>query len=178
MQLETAWLAPADWRWLILVVVAIAQLMVVLDSTVVNITVLAGHRQPDWIMLAGIICCCTGIACFLAVAHPSGGGKTVSFAPVMPLAAALAAVLACCLAAAHWGPRSVRPLWLALACGVDFGVTAFLLKVVPDTLPEGCGDPLRQSRLVSSSRRCWRLSPRPIRWFNRNRPFLVEGDSG
>jgi drug/metabolite transporter (DMT)-like permease len=76
----------------------------------VLITVMAGHRQPDWIMLAGIICCCTGIACFLAVAHPSGGGKTVSFAPVIPLVAALAAVLACCLAAAHWGPRSVRPL--------------------------------------------------------------------
>jgi hypothetical protein len=27
---------------------------------------------------------------------------------------------------------------------VDFGVTAFLLKVVPDTWPEGFGDPLRQ----------------------------------
>ena len=44
MQLETAWLAPADWRWLILVVVAIAQLMVVLDSTVVKITVPSAQR--------------------------------------------------------------------------------------------------------------------------------------
>jgi hypothetical protein len=35
-------------------------------------------------------------------------------------------------------------VWLALACGVDFGVTAFLLKVVPDTWPEGFGDPLWQ----------------------------------
>ena len=29
--------APADQRWLVLVVVAVAQLMVVLDATVVNI---------------------------------------------------------------------------------------------------------------------------------------------
>ena len=62
----------------------------------------------------------------------------------LPLAVALAAVLACCLAAARWGPQRIRPVWLALACGVDFGVTAFLLKVVPDTLPEGFSDPLRQ----------------------------------
>jgi hypothetical protein len=35
-------------------------------------------------------------------------------------------------------------VWLATACGPDFGVTAFLLKVVPDMLPQGFGDPLRQ----------------------------------
>jgi hypothetical protein len=45
---------------------------------------------------------------------------------------------------ARWGPRRYRSLWLATACGADFGVTAFLLKVVPDTLPQGFGDPLRQ----------------------------------
>jgi hypothetical protein len=95
-------------------------------------------------MLAGVICCAAGIAGFLAVAHPSGGRKTVTFMSILPLVVALAAVLACCLAAARWGPRRIRPMWLALACGVDFGVTAFLLKVVPDTWPEGFGDPLRQ----------------------------------
>jgi hypothetical protein len=46
------------------------------------------------------------------------------------------------LAAARRGSRQVRPLWLALACGVDFGVNAFLLKLVPDTLPAGFSDPL------------------------------------
>jgi drug/metabolite transporter (DMT)-like permease len=95
-------------------------------------------------MLAGVICCAAGIACFLAVARPSGGQRTVTFAAGLPLAAGLAAALAACLAAARWGPRRIRPLWLALACGVDFGVTAFLLKVVPDTLPAGFSDPLRQ----------------------------------
>ena len=95
-------------------------------------------------MVAGLVFCTAGIAGFLAVAHPSGGRTTVSLAAGLPLMAGLAAVLACCLLAAHWGPRQVRPLWLALACGVDFGVNAFLLKLVPDTLPEGLGDPARQ----------------------------------
>src|ERR1700688_2340271 len=36
--------APADHRWLILVIVAIAQLMVVLDATVVNIALPSAQR--------------------------------------------------------------------------------------------------------------------------------------
>ena len=36
--------APIDRRWLILVVVAIAQLMVVLDATVVNIALPSAQR--------------------------------------------------------------------------------------------------------------------------------------
>lgn len=110
----------------------------------VLITLLIRHRRADWTMLAGVICCTAGIGVFLAVAHPSGGRKTVTFMATLPLVVALAAVLACCLAAARWGPRRIRPLWLALACGVDFGVTAFLLKVVPDSLTEGFGDPAQQ----------------------------------
>jgi drug/metabolite transporter (DMT)-like permease len=149
----------------------------------VLIAALARHRQPDRTMLVGVICCAAGIAGFLAAAHPSGGHKTVSFVATLPLAGALAAVLGGCLAAARWRPWGIRPLCLALACGVDFGVTAFLLKLVPDTLPEGFSDPLRQwplycscssgrpvscstrmpSRPASSSRPCWRSSRRPIR---------------
>src|ERR1700759_3163517 len=37
--------APVDRRWLVLVVVAIAQLMVVLDSTVVNIALPSAQRE-------------------------------------------------------------------------------------------------------------------------------------
>ena len=36
--------APVDRRWLVLVVVAIAQLMVVLDSTIVNIALPSAQR--------------------------------------------------------------------------------------------------------------------------------------
>jgi drug/metabolite transporter (DMT)-like permease len=102
------------------------------------------HRRPDRVLLAGAICCAAGVACFLAVARPSGGHRTVSGVSVLPVAVLLAVVLAACLAAARWGPKQVRSLWLALACGVDFGVTAFLLKLVPDTLSQGFGDPVRQ----------------------------------
>jgi drug/metabolite transporter (DMT)-like permease len=102
------------------------------------------HRRPDWVISVGVICCAAGVGCFLAIARPRGGHSTVSFTTFLPLALVLAAAVAACLAAAHWGPRQVRPLWLALACGLDFGVNAFLLKLVPVTLAEGFSDPLKQ----------------------------------
>jgi drug/metabolite transporter (DMT)-like permease len=102
------------------------------------------HRRPDRVMAAGVICCAAGVAGFLAIARPHGGHTTTSFTTFLPLALVLAAVVIGCLAAAHWGSRRARPLWLALACGVDFGVNAFLLKVAPDTLPQGFSDPLKQ----------------------------------
>jgi drug/metabolite transporter (DMT)-like permease len=49
-----------------------------------------------------------------------------------------------CLGLARCGHRRLRPVWLALACGAGFGVTAFLLKLVPDTLAQGFSDPMRQ----------------------------------
>jgi drug/metabolite transporter (DMT)-like permease len=124
---------------------ALVQPLLVLDLlfAAVFAAVLA-HRRPDRVMFAGVVCCTAGVACFLAIARPSGGHNTVSFATFLPLALALAALVAGCLAAARWGSRHARPLWLALACGVDFGVNAFLLKLVPDTLPLGFSDPLKQ----------------------------------
>ncbi len=109
----------------------------------VLITVLTLHRRPDRTMLVGIACCVAGVAGFLAVAHPSGGRSTVPVAAALPLAVALTGALGGCLVAARF-VRRLRPLWLALACGVDFGATAFLLKVVPNTLAGGFGDPARQ----------------------------------
>jgi len=79
------------------------------------------RRPPDAVLLAGVACCAVGIAGFLAVARPHGGTGTAGPGAALPLAAGLAAVLAGCLAAARWGPRAPRPLWLALACGADFG---------------------------------------------------------
>ena len=102
------------------------------------------RRRPDLVMSTGVICCAAGVGGFLAIARPGGGRNTVSFAAFLPLALVFAAVVAGCLAAAYRGPRQIRPLWLALACGITFGVNAFLLKLVPDTLPAGFSDPLRQ----------------------------------
>jgi drug/metabolite transporter (DMT)-like permease len=102
------------------------------------------RRPPDAVLLAGVACCAVGVAGFLAVARPHGGVGTAGPGAALPLAAGLAAVLAGCLAAARWGTPALRPLWLALGCGVDFGVHALLLKIVPGTLPSGFADPLRQ----------------------------------
>lgn len=102
------------------------------------------RRPPDAVLVGGVACCAVGIAGFLAVARPHGGSGTAAPGAALPLAAGLAAVLAGCLAAARWGPRTVRPLWLALACGADFGVNALLLKIVPGTLAAGFADPMRQ----------------------------------
>lgn len=102
------------------------------------------RRPPDAVLLAGVACCAVGVAGFLAVARPHGGTDTADSAAALPLAAGLAAVLAGCMAAARWGPRAVRPLWLAAGCGAAFGVNALLLKIVPGTLPAGFADPLRQ----------------------------------
>jgi drug/metabolite transporter (DMT)-like permease len=124
---------------------ALVQPLLVCDLLfAVLISVALRHRRPDRVMLAGALCCTAGLACFVAVARPGGGHGTVSFPAAAPLIAALAGVLAGCLGLARWGSRRFRPVWLALACGADFGVTAFLLKLVPDTLPQGFADPLRQ----------------------------------
>jgi len=104
----------------------------------------ARRRPPDAVLLAGVTCCAVGIAGFLMVARPHGGTATADPGAVLPLVAGLAVLLAGCLAAARWGPRAVRPLWLALGCGADFGVNALLLKIVPGTLPAGFADPARQ----------------------------------
>jgi drug/metabolite transporter (DMT)-like permease len=108
------------------------------------------RRPPDRVMSTGVICCAAGVAGFLAIARPGGGHKTVSFTAVLPLAVAFAAVVAGCLIAAYRGPRQIRPLWLALACGIDFGVNAFLLKLIPNTLPAGFSDPLQQWPLYAA----------------------------
>jgi drug/metabolite transporter (DMT)-like permease len=102
------------------------------------------RRPPDGVLLTGVVCCAAGITGFLAVARPHGGTDTADPGAALPLAAGLAVLLAGCLAAARWGPRAVRPLWLALGCGAAFGVNALLLKIVPGTLPAGFADPLRQ----------------------------------
>jgi drug/metabolite transporter (DMT)-like permease len=125
---------------------ALVQPLLVLSLlfAVVIASVAVQRRPPDVVLLAGVACCAVGIAGFLAVARPHGGTGTASSGAAIPLAVGLAAVLAGCLAAAKWGPRAVRSLWLAAGCGAAFGVHALLLKVVPSTLPAGFADPLRQ----------------------------------
>jgi drug/metabolite transporter (DMT)-like permease len=104
----------------------------------------ARRAAPDRVILTGAVCCAAGLGVFLAVAQPTGGVETVSLPAVIPLAAGLAAVLACCLAWARAAPRATRGLALALACGVCYGVNAFLLKLVTFSLAQGFSEPLQQ----------------------------------
>jgi drug/metabolite transporter (DMT)-like permease len=87
----------------------------------------------DPVLLGGVVATAVGVAGFLVIAHPSSGQSSVGFAVVLPLAAGLAAGVAGCLALAR-RHANLRPLALALACGICYGVAAFLVKlVVSDT---------------------------------------------
>ena len=84
-------------------------------------------------LLGGIVATAVGLAGFLVIAHPTSGTTSVGFLVVLPLAIGLAAGVAGCLAVARRRP-DLRPLALALACGINYGVAAFLVKlVVSDT---------------------------------------------
>jgi drug/metabolite transporter (DMT)-like permease len=109
----------------------------------VLISVALRHRPPDGIILAGVVACALGIAGFLGAARPSGGAQTVSLLGFLPLGAALAGVLAVCLLSLRWASKNLRSLMLALATGADFGVTAFLLKLLPGSLAHGLAGPAR-----------------------------------
>ena len=90
------------------------------------------HRF-DPVLLGGVVATAVGVAGFLVIAQPSSGKSSVGFAVVLPLAAGLAVAVAGCLALARRHPN-LRPLALALACGINYGVAAFLVKlVVSDT---------------------------------------------
>lgn len=87
------------------------------------------RRRFDPVLLGGVIACAAGVAGFLVIARPAGGRSTVSFDVMLPLAAGLAAAMAGCAVLARRN-RDVRPLALALACGICYGVSAFLVKVL------------------------------------------------
>ena len=113
-----------------------------LFAVLINAT--AQRAAPDRVLFTGAVCCAAGLGVFLAVAQPTGGTEAVSLPAVIPLAVGLAAVLAGCLAWAKTAPRATRALALALACGVCYGVNAFLLKLVTFSLAQGFSEPLEQ----------------------------------
>ncbi len=87
-------------------------------------------RRYDPTLIAGVIATAVGVAGFLVIARPSNGHSTVGFFVVLPLAAGLVAAVAGCLAVARRSDGILRPLALALACGICYGVAAFLIKLV------------------------------------------------
>jgi drug/metabolite transporter (DMT)-like permease len=93
------------------------------------------HRW-DGPLLGGVLAAALGVAGFLAIARPTNGNTTVSFIVVLPLGAGLAAGVVGCLAVAARS-ETLRPLALALACGINYGVAAFLVKLVVSDVSGG-----------------------------------------
>jgi hypothetical protein len=80
-------------------------------------------------LLAGVAATTIGVAGFLAIGQPSAGRMQARLGIVPPLAIGLVVVVGGCLAVAARN-RNLRPLALALACGVCYGVAAFLIKLL------------------------------------------------
>lgn len=97
---------------------------------------LAG-RQLDGLVMLGALCCMGGLAAFLLLARPSGGGRAMITPQAVPLAVLMALVFAACLLAATRFPGEIRVIALALATGVLYGVTAALMKVVAEQVRAG-----------------------------------------
>jgi hypothetical protein len=62
----------------------------------------------------------------------------------VPLSVGIAVVIALCLVAWRLSPGRFLPLATALACGAIFGVTAFLLKEITQTIGLGFNPPSQQ----------------------------------
>jgi len=90
------------------------------------------------LMLTGVAATTAGIAGFLAIGQPSAGRTQARLAILPPLAVGIVVVVGGCLAVAARN-RNVRPLALAVACGVNYGVAAFLIKLVTSEFGGGPG---------------------------------------
>jgi drug/metabolite transporter (DMT)-like permease len=86
------------------------------------------HRY-DPVVLGGVLATAAGVAGFLAIGRPTNGHPSVGFFVILPLAAGLAAAVTGCVTVARRSD-ALRPLALALACGICYGVAAFLIKLV------------------------------------------------
>jgi drug/metabolite transporter (DMT)-like permease len=95
------------------------------------------HRRVDGIVLLGAVLCVAGLAGFLALAQPLAGENRVHPASALPLAAGLALVLATCFGTAVRRRGRMRALALAVACGVLYGITAGIAKLVLAAVGQG-----------------------------------------
>ncbi len=95
-----------------------------------------GGKRSTFLMFTGVAATTAGVAAFLAVGQPSAGTTNVRFSVLVPLVIGLAVVVGGCLAVAARNPR-LRPLAMALACGVNYGVAAFAVKLVTSEFSGG-----------------------------------------
>lgn len=94
------------------------------------------RKRWDTVLMCGVVASAAGVAGFLVIARPTNGQATVGFLVVLPLAAGLTAAVVGCLAIARRNAFA-RPLALALACGINYGVAAFLVKLIVSDVSGG-----------------------------------------
>jgi drug/metabolite transporter (DMT)-like permease len=124
---------------------ALVQPILVLDLLfAVVITYVLNRRRPDKVIAAGVLCCTGGLVLFLAVARPQSPPVSVAPSILVPLGLTTVGVMALCLVAWRVSPRKFLPLSTAFACGVIFGITAFLLKELTQTIGLGFNPPSQQ----------------------------------
>jgi hypothetical protein len=97
----------------------------------------AGSRG-DLYVYAGVAATAAGVAGFLAIGQPSGGSTHASFGILPPLVIVIVVLVGGCLVVASRS-QSLRPLALALGCGVCYGVAAFTIKLVTSEVGHGFG---------------------------------------
>jgi hypothetical protein len=95
-------------------------------------------RRGDLAVFTGVAATAVGVAGFLAIGQPSGGSTQASFSILPPLVILIVVLVGGCLAVAS-RYSSVRPLALALGCGVCYGVAAFAIKLVTSDFGHGLG---------------------------------------
>ncbi len=99
----------------------------------------SGGSRADLDMFGGVIATAAGVAGFLAIGQPTGGSTQARFDMLPPLAIGLAAVVGGSMVVAARNPN-LRPLALALGCGVCYGVAAFSIKLVTSEVGHGPGE--------------------------------------
>ncbi len=87
------------------------------------------RHKRDPIIFIGSGMCVVGVAGFLIIGHPAGGKSTASAIVLLPLGLALLVLVGGSLLVAQ-RDRKEQALAFALATGVCYGVSAFLVKIV------------------------------------------------
>lgn len=92
--------------------------------------------RANLLMFSGAAATAVGVAGFLAVGQPSGGTTHASLSTFPALVTVVVVTVGGCLAVGS-RKHNLRPLALALACGVCYGIAAFCVKLVTSETGHG-----------------------------------------
>jgi hypothetical protein len=99
----------------------------------------ANEPQPNMkSMWIGVGVTTIGLAGFLAIGQPTPGHTQARLSMLAPLAIGYVVAVGACLVVANRN-RGLQPLALATACGVSYGVAAFVIKLLTSEFGGGLG---------------------------------------